>query len=179
MSRRSLITFSLSLAIVLATVLAHAAAGGLLSLLPACNVVRGWVIVAGADKQAATTQAMYSLYDGAVPSMLKDGITSAAQRAYRDGRGCLTVDIFRFSSPGKAMAYYARRKAEIRACGAFGAITGLSQGGVTATSGRTTIGYAWNKGYCTSISVNSTTAADQEAVRRMARHINGKIGALK
>ena len=36
-----------------------------------------------------------------------------------------------------------------------------------------------NKGYCTSLCVNGTAAADQEAVRRMARHINGKIGALK
>lgn len=178
MSRRRLTKSSFGLAVLLAAGAAFGAVG-LLSLLPASNAISGWSTVAGAEKQATNTQAMYSLYDGAVPSMLKDGITSAAQRVYKNGTKRLTVDIFRFSSPGKAMVYYARRKAEIRACGAFAAISGLRQGGVTATSGRTTIGYAWNKGYCTSLSVNGTTAADQEAVRRMARHINGKIGATK
>lgn len=160
-------------------VIVVAQAASLLSFLPASNAIAGWALVPGSESQASNRAGITKLYDGAVDEMMGAGITSAAQRIYKKSTKRLTVDIFRFSTAGKAQSYYGKRKGEIASIAGFKKLTTVKQEACYATAGGSTIAYVWCKQYMASISVNGTSPNEVNAVRSFLSSISKKIVAAK
>ena len=153
------------------------AQAALLSRLPAGNEIRGWGVITGGDRVAADQKGLYSLYDGAAPDMMKQGIALASQRIYKKGNKRLTIDVYKFATAAQARAYYNARKAEIARSKAFWSGGCNTCGVARAISGRTHIAYLWQKQLCCTMSVNGTTDVEKSALEAFAASINKKIAA--
>lgn len=154
-----------------------AAQAALLSRLPASNEIRGWAIIAGGDRVAVDSQGLYSLYDGAAPSMRQVGIASAAQRVYRRDAKRLSIDVYKFATPAQAKVFYMARRAGITHSKAFWAAASPTSGRARAITGRTYVAYLWQKQLCCMMSVNGTTEAEKLALEAFSTAISKKIAA--
>lgn len=167
----------LAAGVTLSLLLAGVAGAALLSRLPTSNEIAGWTVMTGGDRAATNQQGLYSLYDGAAPEMIRQGIALASQRVYKRDAKRLTIEVYKFATPAQAKTYYSARKAEISHSKAFRA-TGSSVSGVArAISGRTYVAYLWQQQLCCTMSVNGTTVAEKTALEAFAASIGKKITA--
>lgn len=162
-------------ALALAAATAAVAASSMWDLLPGDATFPEWRLIPDAERKAGTTAGLYTMYDGAVPDLLKAGVIAAGQRLYsRDGRR-VTVDLFRFASVNQARAYYVKRKSEISQTTSFAGMDGIREAGCCASISRHSVAYLWCRGYCASLGINGNTAQDRATLKAFARYISQRI----
>ena len=148
----------------------------LASFLPDSGQLASWQIMVGTDRGGTTDEVLYTIYDGAVPTMRQQGVRSAHQRIYKQGEKRISLDIYSLGNWQQAKAYFLpHRETQREGAQVFTLYNNIKQQAFVAAAAGSITGMAWQRNYVFVVGMQGSGATDRGTVKAFLTFVSNKI----
>ncbi len=148
----------------------------LASFLPDSGQLASWQIMVGTDRGGTTDEVLYTIYDGAVPTMRQQGVQSAHQRIYKQGEKRISLDIYSLGNWQQAKAYFLpHRQTQREGAESFTLYNTIKEQAFVAAAAGSITGMAWQRNYVFVVGMQGAGATDRATVKAFLTFVSEKI----
>lgn len=138
--------------------------------------MRGWHIMQGTDRGGTIDEVLYTIYNGAVPTMRDKGLKSAHQRIYQKDNKRVSVDIFDMGHWRRAKAYFVpHRQTHKQGAQRFTLYNTIKQQAFVAEAAGSITGMFWQRNYVCVVGMQGSGAADRATAKAFVVFVSNKI----